>query len=218
MSRYQAVLFDLDGTLLDSALDFYWVIDKMLADRSQPPVDRISFRQYVSEGARAMVCCAFSLPADSPETELLLQEFLTLYRQHLMVEATLFTGLDAVLEDLEQRQIPWGIVTNKPERFCHTILDRLNVNSRCATLICPEHVKQRKPDPESLLLACQQIHCEPARTLYLGDHQRDIEAGRRAGMTTVACCWGYLHADDDPASWGADHIIEDTRELGALLN
>ncbi|SEG71365.1 HAD family hydrolase [Marinobacterium lutimaris] len=218
MPGYRAVLFDLDGTLLDSALDFYWVIDKMLADRNLPAVDRASFRQYVSDGARAMICNAFSLKTHAPETEPLLTEFLNLYQQNLMIEAQLFTGLDTTLNQLEQHGIPWGIVTNKPERFCHTIIEKLGFSDRCATLVCPEHVKQRKPDPESLLLACQQVQCEPSEALYLGDHQRDIEAGRRAGMTTVACSWGYLHSSDDPASWGADHIIADTRELGALLN
>ncbi len=218
MPNYQAVLFDLDGTLLDSAKDFYWVIDKMLADRDLPPVDRSSFRQHVSDGARAMICSAFSLPADAQETELLLQEFLALYQQHLMIEATLFSGLDSVLRDLELRKIPWGIVTNKPERFCGTILKRLELQERCATLVCPEHVSQRKPDPEALLLACRQLQCNPAEALYLGDHERDIEAGRRAGMTTIACSWGYLHSEDDPTQWQADHIIRDTRELSALLN
>ncbi|TCK03046.1 HAD family hydrolase [Marinobacterium mangrovicola] len=218
MPGYRAVLFDLDGTLLDSALDFYWVIDKMLADRKLPAVDRKGFRQHVSDGARSMVCFAFNLPADAPETNLLLEEFLSLYQQHSMVAATLFPELNSMLERLERRAIPWGIVTNKPERFCLSILDKLDLTHRCATLICPEHVKQRKPDPESLLLACEQLACPPSEALYLGDHQRDIEAGRRAGMTTAACLWGYIHANDNPRLWGADLIIEDTRELSALLN
>ncbi|WP_432696352.1 HAD family hydrolase [Marinobacterium sp. YM272] len=218
MPAVRAVLFDLDGTLLDTALDFYWVIDKMLADRQRPPVDRATFRQYVSEGARAMVSQAFDLPATTAQTDQLLTEFLTLYQHNLMVEARLFEGLEQLLEQLEAREIPWGIVTNKPERFSRLILQKLKLDRRCATLICPEHVSNRKPDPESLHLACEQLHCRPEEAIYLGDHLRDIEAGLAAGMPTIACAWGYLHKDDDPESWQADHVIRDTRELGALLN
>ncbi|GGB88160.1 phosphoglycolate phosphatase 2 [Marinobacterium zhoushanense] len=217
MARYRGVLFDLDGTLLDTALDFYWVADKMRIARGLGPVERDSFRQCVSDGARAMVGNAFSLPLDTAEIEPLLEEFLDLYAQHMMVESRLFEGIDRLLDWLDGQQIKWGIVTNKPERFSRVIINQLGLSTRCSSLICPEQVSKRKPDPESLLLAGQEIGCAPDETLYIGDHQRDIEAGRRAGMITIACQYGYIHDRDDPELWHSDHLVRDTRELDTLL-
>ncbi|MBV1787025.1 HAD-IA family hydrolase [Marinobacterium sp. D7] len=217
MAGYRGVLFDLDGTLLDTALDFYWVADRMRADRGLEPVERDGFRQCVSDGARAMVCNAFSLSPNSPEVEPLLEEFLALYAQHMMVKSRLFEGMDLLLDWLDEQQIKWGIVTNKPERFSRAIIDQLGLSARCSSLICPEQVRNRKPDPESLLLACQEIGCPPEATLYIGDHQRDIEAGQRAGMITIACLYGYIHSQDDPRQWNSDHLVRDTRKLDTLL-
>lgn len=217
MAGYSAVLFDLDGTLLDTALDFYWIADRMRASRGLGPIARPDFRERVSDGSRAMVGNAFGLSGNEPEFESLLEEFLDLYARHMMVESRLFDGIEPLLDWLDSRGIKWGIVTNKPERFSRRIIQHLDLETRCASLVCPENVKQRKPDPEALLLACREIGCEPARTLYVGDHQRDIEAGHRAGMTTIGCLYGYIHADEDPRQWNGEHLVHDTHELHALL-
>jgi len=217
MPGYRGVLFDLDGTLLDTALDFYWVADRMRETRGLAPVDRIGFRQCVSEGARAMVGNAFALPLDAPEIPALLEEFLDLYGRHMMVESRLFDGIAPLLDWLDAQNINWGIVTNKPERFSRAIIRQLGLHERCASLICPEQVGKRKPDPESLLLAGDEIGSAPHETLYIGDHQRDIEAGRRAGMITIGCLYGYIHDRDDPDLWHSDHLVRNTRELDTLL-
>ncbi|KEA65437.1 hypothetical protein ADIMK_0394 [Marinobacterium lacunae] len=217
MPSYSGVLFDLDGTLLDTALDFYWVADRMKSTRGLAPIDRTRFRQHVSEGARAMVASAFDIPIDAPDITPLLEEFLELYAQHSMIESRLFDGIPELLDWLEEMQVKWGIVTNKPERFTRTIVDKLGLSTRCSSLICPEQVTNRKPDPESLLLASHEIGRPPHKTLYIGDHRRDIEAGRRAGMTTIGCLYGYIHNDDNPNLWNSDHLVSNTRELSTLL-
>lgn len=217
MNTYRAVLFDLDGTLLDSLLDFHHIIDHMLRQRGHASLDPLALRLHVSQGARAMISAAFQLPAEDAETDRLLEEFLTLYGQNPARHSRLFDGIETILSWLEAHTLPWGIVTNKPEHFSRPILTALGLAERCACLICPEQVTHTKPDPESLLLACNELHRTPAETLYVGDHRRDIEAGQRAGMRTIACGYGYIPAQEDPAHWHSTHLIRDTQELARLL-
>jgi len=217
MKAFHAVLFDLDGTLLDSALDFHHIIAQMLQQRGRTSLDLPELRPHVSQGARAMISAAFQLPAEDAETDRLLEEFLTLYGQQPAQHSRLFDGIETILSWLEARAIPWGIVTNKPEHFSRPILTTLGLDQRCASLICPEQVTHTKPDPEALLLACRELRRTPAETLYVGDHRRDIEAGQRAGMRTIACGYGYIPAQDDPARWHSTHLVRDTQELARLL-
>lgn len=217
MPGYQAVLFDLDGTLLDSSPDFYHIISRMLEEAHRPPIDPMDFRQQVSLGGRAMVSHAFGLPSDSAETEALLAEFLQRYALQPLVHGQLFAGLDRLLLWLDRQRLPWGIVTNKAERFSRPILESLGLAQRCASLICPEQVSCIKPDPEPLLLACKQLGLAPEQALYVGDHQRDVEAGRRAGMRTIACGYGYIPPGEDPGDWQSTHLVQDTQALVELL-
>ena len=215
---FAAVLFDLDGTLIDTAPDFHWVINALLKEEGKPEVSYAFIRQYVSNGARAMVEAAFNFAEGEAEFSRLHARMLDIYLSHLAVNSQLFEGLDTCLAYLEQQQIPWGIVTNKPELYTTPLLDGLGLTKRCSTTICPDHVTHKKPDPEALYLACREINVAPSECIYVGDHIRDIQAGQRAGMTTVAASYGYLDTDEDIQSWQADHIIDDSTALLPLLH
>ena len=143
--------------------------------------------------------------------------FLDLYEAGVAVETTLFEGMDLLLENLEARGIPWGIVTNKPVRFAEPLVQALGLAQRCATLICPDHVSERKPHPEPLFLACQRIGAAPEQAIYVGDHERDIEAGRNAGMRTIAVRYGYIEQPHAVDLWQADIIADTVSDLAKLL-
>lgn len=209
----QAVLFDLDGTLIDTAQDFATVLNRMRSDRDLEALPFPAVRAVVSDGARALVTLGFGVAEGENGFEALREELLALYEHHLADQSALFPGMDEVLEWLERQQLMWGIVTNKPVRYAAPLVEALGLADRCRALICPDHVQQRKPDPEGLLMACRQFGCDPATTIYVGDHRRDIEAGRHAGMLTVGCSYGYLQDPLEFDLWGADLVITHAREL-----
>ncbi|PCJ22142.1 MAG: phosphoglycolate phosphatase [Gammaproteobacteria bacterium] len=212
-----AVLFDLDGTLIDTAPDFVYIVNKLLGQENKPPLPDAEIRNCVSNGARALITLAFDLPIEHPDFEPLKKRLLDLYDQHIAVASQLFEGMEACLNLMEANNIPWGIVTNKPSRFTDPLLDRLGLAQRSAVTICPDHVKNTKPDPEPLFKACQRINVEPAQCIYVGDHVRDIEAGNRADMTTITALYGYIGHNEDPLTWQADHAVETTQDLIKLL-
>ena len=216
--RLEAVLFDMDGTLLDTAPDFVAVIQAMRAARDLPPVPEKTVRDVVSGGARAMVSCAFEIDPASDEFESLRLEFLDRYQDACAVHSALYDGMAEVLADIEAAGLKWGVVTNKPVRFAEPIMQQLNLAQRSAVLVCPDHVARSKPDPEPMVLACKQLNVAPEATLFIGDDQRDVESGRAAGSRTVAVTYGYIHPEDNPRSWGADAVIEHPSELRALLD
>ncbi len=212
-----AVLFDLDGTLIDTAPDFAAVLNGMRRRRQLSDIPFEHIHATVSDGARALVQLGFQLQEGDDGFEVLRQELLDDYLQHLSVHSQLYPGMDKVLSWVEQRAIPWGVVTNKPSLYAEPLLRDLALSQRCGSLVCPDHVTQRKPHAEPILLACSQINANPEHSIYVGDHRRDIEAGRSAGSTTVACNYGYVHAGDPASSWGADYTIEQASELIAIL-
>ena len=126
--------------------------------------------------------------------------------------------MDTILLALENRNIPWGVVTNKPRIYSEPLLAGLALDRRCHVLVCPDDVTRSKPDPEPMYLACRQLAVDPAKSAYVGDHVRDIEAGRNAGMPTIAAAWGYVVAGEDPRDWRADHLALEVKDLAALLN
>jgi N-acetyl-D-muramate 6-phosphate phosphatase len=209
----QAVLLDLDGTLLDTAPDFFHIANRLLDRHDCPPIDYPLFRQSVSDGARGMVSAAFGFDEADVRFEPLRQEFLALYANHLADHSRPFPGIEELLAYVEDAGMQWGVVTNKPEIYAAPLMRALQLDQRCATLICPDHVVRRKPDPEALHLACERIGCSPAQAIYIGDHRRDIEAGHNAGMSTVACSYGYVHRDDPCDRWGAEFIVHDPRQI-----
>ncbi|WP_426416591.1 HAD family hydrolase [Aestuariirhabdus sp. LZHN29] len=207
------VLFDLDGTLLDTAPDFVLVLNQLLEEQQRPALAEPLIRATVSNGARALVTLGFDLTADEAGFEPLRERLLELYEARLGEQTLPFDGIDRLLESLEQRNIPWGVVTNKPSRYTLPLLEKLGYLSRCATVVCPDQVRHSKPHPEPMLLACQQAASTPATTIYVGDHERDIQAGHNAGMATIAALYGYLEADLDWRQWNATHQVFHAAEI-----
>lgn len=212
-----AVLFDLDGTLIDTAPDFIRCLNQLRQQHGLSPLPPEHIRRSVSNGAKAMIRVGFGLEPEHegyPEKH---SAFLDLYEAGVAVETTLFEGMEELLQALEVRGIPWGIVTNKPARFAVPLIQALGLAERCAALVCPDHVAERKPHPEALFLACTQITADPARAIYVGDHERDIEAGRNAGMQTVAVRYGYIEEPESVDLWQADIIVDTVSDLAKLL-
>ncbi len=212
-----AVLFDLDGTLLDTAPDFAVVVNQLRQRYKKPALDYSSIRNTVSHGARALVTLAFQLQEGDQDFEKLRQELLQLYSEHLAVKTTPFPGISDLLDWLDQENLAWGIVTNKPRRYAEPILQALALHERCHTLVCPDDVSHTKPDPEPLLLACTEMQCTVKNAVYLGDHRRDIEAGQNAGMKTIAVNYGYIESNDPIQHWQADFTVEHASEIQTLL-
>jgi phosphoglycolate phosphatase len=212
-NKPQAVLFDLDGTLLDTAPDFHRIINRMRAERQLPQLSYEAVREQVSNGAAALIRHCFDCNDQQPEFEPLRLQLLDLYLQSPAQDSKLFDGMDELLDWLQQQRIHWGVVTNKPARFSQPILAALGLEQACSTLICPDHIEQRKPHPEGLLLACRQLNCQPQQCLYVGDHRRDIEAARNAGMTSVAVSYGYLEPGDPIHDWGAELLFDHPEQL-----
>lgn len=217
----KAVLFDLDGTLIDTAADFIRIIQDMCRDKGCDIVAAEQIRTQVSEGARAMVKLVYpELEVEDPVFLGHRQRFLDLYGADIAVETDLFEGMYPLLEQLEQQQIPWGIVTNKPRWLSEALLKALNLSERCAVLVCPEDVSKTKPDPEPMYLAAAQLGLEPQQCIYVGDHPRDIDAGRNASMYTILAAYGYLPLQhkDDLTAWQADCIVNNVTELHQVLH
>lgn len=208
-ARFPAgVLFDLDGTLLDSAPDMLATVNRMLASRDRPPLALAEIRPVVSRGARAMAGVAFP-ELDAEGVAALVPEFLAVYAEELGRHSVLFDGVEPMLAALEAAGTPWGIVTNKPEYLAAQILPQLGWQDRCAVLIGGDTLAERKPHPLPLLHAADVIRVAPAACVYVGDDVRDIAAARAAGMPSVVALWGYRPDDDDPATWQGD-VMRDT--------
>ena len=198
-----SVLFDLDGTLLDTATDFFGAINRLRKEEGLPDGDYKSIRHTASNGAAALIDLNFQVDRNSDKFRELHQRLLRHYEKHIADTTLLFEGLDTLLNWLDNQKIKWGIVTNKPDRFTTPLLQQLELYDRCATVVCPDHVTHSKPHPEPLLLACRQLNTLPSETIYIGDHYRDIEAGQRAGMRTISALYGYLSPEDKPEEWNA---------------
>lgn len=216
--RLRAVLFDMDGTLLDTAPDFIAICQAMLAERNLPAADEQRIRDVISGGAKAMVAAAFNVAPDTTAFEALRLEFLERYQVGCAVHSHLYEGMAELLADIEKANLIWGVVTNKPVRYAEPIMQQLGLAERSAVLICPDHVSRSKPDPEPLLLACSKLDLDPASVLFVGDDLRDIESGRDAGTRTAAVRYGYIHPDDNPNHWGADVVVDHPSDLRKVLD
>ncbi|MHC9085853.1 phosphoglycolate phosphatase [Luteimonas sp. RIT-PG2_3] len=210
----RAVLFDLDGTLLDSAPDMLATVNRMRASLGIAPMTLPALRPFVSKGGRAMTGAAF--PALSQdEVVARVPEFLKIYHEELGRHSAPFDDVDTLLAALEAEGIVWGIVTNKPEYLARDILPQLGWQARCAVLIGGDSLPERKPHPLPLLHAADLIGVAPGDCVYVGDDQRDIDAARAAGMPSVVALWGYRLEGDDPAQWGGDVMLD---SVAALLD
>jgi phosphoglycolate phosphatase len=220
MIRFDAVLFDLDGTLIDTAPDFVAVLNRQRLAHGREPLPANRIRSVVSQGARAVVALGFGdlHATDSDEFEALRQEFLQTYLKHIADESRLFPGMDELLTGLEARGIPWGIVTNKQSMFTRPLLEALRLDKRCKVAICPDMVNHPKPHPEPMLKAADAVGARPEACVYVGDHRRDIEAGRNAGMYTIAVSYGYVLEGEAASDWGADSTVDSVSDLFRLLS
>ena len=211
----RAVLFDLDGTLLDSAPDLCNAINRVARELGEPAVPLARLREVVSRGGRAMLAVALPSRTEA-ERDALLPAFLACYGEALAVDSEIFAGVAELLAAIEERGMRWGIVTNKPEGLARGVVAAYGWSGRCAVLVGGDTLAQRKPHPEPLLHACRSLSLQPDEVIYVGDDLRDIEAARAAGIVSVAALWGYREPGDDPSQWGADHSMAEARDLLAM--
>jgi len=211
------LLFDLDGTLIDTAPDMHAALNAIRAQESLPALTLESVRPHVSRGGLALTRLGFSDSHSETEIEALRQRFLEHYRENICLHSRLFSGMDAVLSHCQEHSIRWGIVTNKPEWLTYPLLEALQLRQPLCSLVCGDTTKERKPHPLPLLTASRECQHLPQQCFYVGDDPRDIEAGHAAGMHTVAAAWGYLAEDVDIRSWQADSLAQHPLELIDLL-
>jgi len=213
----RAILFDLDGTFADTAPDLGHALNAMLATRGRPglPIERI--RKVASSGARGLLGLGFGLTPGEPEYEALATEFLDLYEQRLCADTRLFPGIPELLLTLEASGLPWGIVTNKAKRFTLPLMRLLGLDQRAGCVVCGDSTPYRKPHPQPLLAAVATIGIEPYGCLYLGDDERDMIAGRAAGMRVAVAEYGYLGEGNPPDTWNADLRIRHPLDLLAIV-
>lgn len=217
LRRIRAVLFDLDGTLIDSAPDLAGAGNDMRAARGLPLLPLEHFRPMVGAGARGMVGRALNVRPGEPEFDALREEFLQRYEARMTRETRVFDAMAPVLAALDAGPLPWGIVTNKATRFTEPLVQALGLRERARALVCGDTTAHAKPHPAPLLEAARQLALDPTDCIYVGDDLRDVQAGRAAGMATVVAAWGYLGDGDPHDTWGADHVIESPAQLLKLL-
>lgn len=221
MRAPDAVLFDLDGTLLDTAADMAAALNATCERHGKAPVPTQQVRPHVSRGAMALLALRFNidLNEDTPgeEATALRAELLENYRRDIPGETRLFAGMGALLVRLESAGMPWGIVTNKPEFLTAPLLQKMGLATRAACAISGDTLPQRKPEPQPLWHACKLLNARPAHSVYIGDDARDVEAGRAAGMQTIAAAYGYIAPGAPPHEWGADAVVAHADEIWGWL-
>jgi len=211
------LLFDLDGTFLDTAPDMISALNLLRLELHLPPLPNKTLRGVVSHGSIALIQAGFQRMPEDDGFEALQHRFLSIYQRSLAILTQPFQGMEHVIDKLDQQHIRWGIVTNKPAYLTEPLMDAMHLSRRAGCIISGDTLPQRKPDPEPLLHACRLLGGSPERSIYVGDAERDIEAGRRAGMTTLAALYGYIGEQDDPEAWQADHLIKHPLEILTYL-
>jgi N-acetyl-D-muramate 6-phosphate phosphatase len=215
--KIRAVMFDLDGTLLDTAPDFIAVVNQLLVEKERDELPHETIRACVSNGSRALIMMAFAIEETHEDFHPLRERLLELYLQHVAVFTKLFPGIQDLLNKLAERNIPWGIATNKPAAYTVPLMEQLDIQPEPVVVLCPDHVKDAKPHPESLFLAAETIGCTPEEIIYVGDHHRDIECGRRAGSITIAAAYGYIEDEISVEDWQADYRVDHAEELWPII-
>ncbi len=213
----EAVLFDLDGTLADTAPDLANALNRLKAEQGLAPSPLNRLRPLVSNGVRGMLGVGFGITPDAPLYPALAERFLHFYASALCVETRLFAGMDELLSHLDNSGIAWGVVTNKAERLARPLIDALGLTARCACIVGGDTAARPKPFADPLLHACSSTGIKPEGCLYVGDDIRDIHAGKAAGMGTVAAAYGYLGSSPPIATWDADAVIAHPLDLLGVL-
>jgi N-acetyl-D-muramate 6-phosphate phosphatase len=212
------VLFDLDGTLLDSAPDLAAAMNEQRRRRRMPSLPYELLRIHASSGARGMIKAGFGLETDAPEYQDLRLEFLEIYERDLLNETRPFPEVGELLTAIEQSGRAWGIVTNKSEYLTLPLLEAFSLHSRAGCVVCGDTTPFTKPHPAPLLEAARRLSVDPGLCVYVGDDQRDISAARAAGMRAVAAAYGYLGDGRPPTEWGADHVVQAPLDILELLS
>jgi 2-phosphoglycolate phosphatase len=211
--RIKTVLFDLDGTLVDTAPDLAQALNRVLEEEGRQPVPYELVRAEASYGGKAIVCAGFNIEEHDPDFERLRKRFLEHYAGQICVRSKLFDGMEPVLHHIENNDLQWGVVTNKPAYLTDPLMSALGLANRAACIVSGDTTAKSKPDPLPMQYACEVSGANIQECIYIGDAQRDIEAGHRAGMRTLAAAFGYLRDSDDPNTWGANKVLNKPGEI-----
>lgn len=214
------ILFDLDGTLVDTAPDLGYALNIQLQRHGKAPLSDEKIRPFASHGSRGLIGLGFGITSADAQFITMRDEYLSIYDTVFTRSPVLLPGMADLLQVIEKKGLRWGIVTNKPRRFTTGLVKSmdLNLENRTACIVCGDDAPQPKPSPATLLMACDQIGIKPEQCVYVGDAERDIQAGKAAGIQTVVALFGYIDASDKPAEWGADVMINAPDELLNALN
>ena len=215
--RFQAVLFDLDGTLVDTAPDLGLALNMQRARHGLDALPIATIRPYASHGSRGLLGIGFGMTPDHPDFEAMRIEYLDLYDQVFTQSPVMFDGMAELLGDIEKAGLKWGVVTNKPRRFTRPLIQAMGLGPRAACVVSGDDAARPKPYPDTLYLACEIAQASPEHCLYVGDAERDIQAGKAAGMRTVVAAYGYLDEEDAPDAWGANFLVQSPGEISRLL-
>jgi phosphoglycolate phosphatase len=216
-SPYAGIFFDLDGTLADTAPDLVAAMNKLLLARNLEPKPYALLRPHASAGARGLLEGAFGINPDHPDFIALRDEFYGNYENALLVESKLFDGIDHLLDQMDKARLPWGIITNKSERFTNPLTDLMGLRQRAVSTVSGDTTPYSKPHPEPILHAARSSNVDPTKSIYVGDDIRDVLAGKAAGMKTVAAAYGYCGCKEPPEAWGADYIVKHPTELLEII-
>ena len=216
-SPYKGVFFDLDGTLADTAPDLVAAANQLLIARNLPPKPYEVLRPCASAGARGLIGGAFGIEPEHPDFIPLRDEFFSNYEKALLVNSVIFEGVDHLLNQLDEAKLPWGIVTNKSERFTHPLTELMGLRQRAVSTVSGDTTPHSKPHPEPILHAARIANIDPSKSVYVGDDIRDIIAGKAAGMMTIAAAYGYCGCEEPPEAWGADYLVRHPKELLQII-
>ncbi|MCG6938449.1 MAG: HAD-IA family hydrolase [Gammaproteobacteria bacterium] len=216
-NKISTVLFDLDGTLIDTAPDMAAALEILCDEEQHTRLPFSEVRPVVSNGSVALITLAFGDELDQAVLERLKQRYLEIYQEHLAIHSRLFDEMDQLLLQLEQRDIKWGVVTNKPGWLTEPLMQALGLAQRAACIVSSDSTENRKPHPEPMYFACKLTAAQPEECVYVGDARRDIEAGQNAGMKTIIAEYGYIGDRENTSDWHADYIIKSPSQLLALL-
>jgi len=215
--KINTVLFDLDGTLIDTAPDMAAALDILCDEEDHARLPFNQVRPIVSNGSVALVELAFGDTLDTATLDRLKTRYLEIYQDHLAVHSQLFDEMNTLLIKLEQNEIKWGVVTNKPGWLTEPLMESLDLHQRAACIVSSDSTQNRKPHPEPMYYACELVNCKPDECVYIGDAQRDIEAGQNAGMKTIVAAYGYISNTENIDDWNADYCIQSPSQIFELL-
>lgn len=213
MKKITTILFDLDGTLIDTAPDLAKALNQLLIRHQRPTINYASIRPLASTGSQGLLKLGFDIEHDHPDFPQLRREFLDLYDKHLTDQTTLFSGIPDLLNTIDSNGTRWGVVTNKPYVLAKKLMDHFKLSDRACCLVAGDQVTKQKPAPDPLLLACKQINANPKECVYIGDDARDVIAAKAANMPIIAVLFGYLATNVDPKTWAANAYAKNCEEI-----